>query len=130
MSAHVLVAAFLWLLVAVAVGVNAIDHDRSPFFWGVLTVLTGLIGVIVYLVVIGNELDDPDRTEGVVVCPNCSTRHPDSPAYCSDCGEPLETEPKTSTASMIRSGPDAYCGNCQTRVEFGTDECPRCGSVF
>lgn len=130
MSAHVLIVALLWLLVSIAVGVNAMDHDRSPFFWGLLTILTGLIGVIIYLIVLGNELDDPDRDEPVVVCPNCSTRHTNDLAYCSDCGEPLSEEDEAGTASIIRSGPNAYCGNCNARVEFGIEECPTCGSVF
>lgn len=130
MSAHVLIAAMLWLLVAVAVSVHAMDRGRSGFFWGILTVITGIFGVVIYLVVMGNELDDPDRGENVVVCPNCSARHDDSPDYCSDCGEQLEEEDETSTARVIRSGSNAYCGSCNARVEFDADECPGCGSVF
>ena len=130
MSAHPFIAVFLWFSVAIAVGVHALDRDRSGFFWGVLTMIAGIFGVIAYLVVIGNELDDPDRGERVVVCPNCSARHAESPQYCSDCGEPLGGEEETSTASIVRSGSRAYCGNCNGRVEFDADECPSCGGVF
>lgn len=130
MSAHFFVGAMLWLVVAVAVGVHAMDRGRSGFFWGISTVITGVIGLVVYIVVIADELDDPDRGETVVVCSNCAARHDESPDYCSDCGEPLGEEDETSTAGIVRSGPAAYCGRCNARVEFGADECPNCGSVF
>lgn len=130
MSGHFIVVAFLWVVAAIGVAMHAMDHDRSPFFWGILTILTGLIGLAVYIVVIGTQLDDSDRDENVVVCPNCSARHTESPSYCSDCGEPLDREDETSTASIVRSGSNAYCGNCNARVGFETDECPSCGSVF
>lgn len=104
MSFHFVILPFLWVVAAVGVGVHAMDHGRSPFFWGILTILTGLIGLAAYIAVIGTQLDDPNREENVVVCPNCSSRHDDSPAYCSDCGEPLEQEDEASTDRIIRSG--------------------------
>ena len=130
MSAHVLLIGFFWLVASVGVGVHAMDHDRSPFLWGTLTALTGLIGVAIYAVVIGTQLDDPDRGTDVVVCPGCSARHPDDPEFCSDCGEALEGEGSVQTASVLRSGSEAYCGNCHSRVELDADDCPSCGSVF
>ena len=133
MSAHIFVAVILWFVVALAVGIHAFDRGRSGFFWGILTIVTGILGLIAYLVVMGNELDDPNRGEGeenVVVCPNCSARHAEPSNFCSDCGESLEEAEETSTASVVRSGSNAYCGNCNARVEFGADECESCGSVF
>ena len=83
--------------------------------------------------VVGNELDDPDRGEdgsGVVVCPSCSTRHRGSPAYCSDCGQDLAEAAERRTASVLRSGADGYCSECHAPVEIDADACPSCGSVF
>lgn len=130
MAGHFAVVAFLWVVAGVAVGVHAMDHDRSPFLWGILTLLTGLVGLAAYIVVIGTKYDDPNRDESVTVCPNCSARHTEAPSYCSECGEPLETADETRRASVLRSGSKAYCGNCHSRIELGTDVCPKCESVF
>ena len=139
MSAHLYFALFLWTVIAAGVGVHASRRGRSGVLWGVLTFFTGLIGVVVYLVVLVGELDDRDRDKerpgegrdgSVVVCPNCDARHAGSPKHCSECGERIEEENERRTASIVRSGPRAYCGNCNARVEFGVDECPDCHSVF
>jgi RNA polymerase subunit RPABC4/transcription elongation factor Spt4 len=130
MSGHIFLVAMLWVLISVAISVHAMDRDRSPFFWGILTIFTGIVGVFVYLVVIGTELDDPERSENVVVCPDCSTRHTDAPTYCSECGTSLETTAETNTASILRSGSRAYCSHCKGRIDLDADQCPHCGSVF
>lgn len=130
MSVHALLIGFGWVLAAVGVGVHAMDHDRSPFLWGILTMLTGLIGVAIYAVVMGTQLDDPNREDDVLVCPNCSARHPKEPKFCSECGEALKGEAAAPTASVLRSGAEAFCGNCHSQVEIDAEECPSCGSIF
>lgn len=125
-----LLVSFLWLLASVGVGVHAMKHDRSPLLWGTLTILTGVIGLVVYIAVVGTQLDDPDRANTVVECPNCAARYADAPNFCSECGEALEQAPESETAHIVRSGANAHCGNCTASVEFDSERCPNCGSLF
>jgi RNA polymerase subunit RPABC4/transcription elongation factor Spt4 len=133
-SGHALavVVILFWTGISVAVGVHAINRDRSGFLWGGLTFVTGLIGLLVYAVVAGTAAeevddDDPERRRR---CPACSASHDDAPDYCPDCGEPLDEDDDVVVARLLRSGSRAYCSNCKERVDLDADDCPNCGAGF
>lgn len=118
------------ILLAVAVGIDANNRDRSGLAWGLLTFFTGLIGAFIYVLVLlmaaGSE-DDPDV---VRVCSNCSEAHDGAPAYCSNCGEALSQDDQAPTASIIMSGERAYCSNCNSQVDVDANACSGCGAVL
>jgi RNA polymerase subunit RPABC4/transcription elongation factor Spt4 len=133
-SSHVLavVAILFWTGLSVAVGVHAINRDRSGLLWGALTLVTGLVGLLIYAVVAGTAADevgggDPERRRR---CPACSASHDDAPDYCPDCGEPLDEGDDVVVARLLRSGSRGYCSNCKERVDLAADDCPNCGAVF
>lgn len=128
MSAHLVLFAVVWILIAIGVGIDAGNRDRSGFFWFLVTFFLGLFGVVIYLLVIRDTGDD--EPEDLRVCPNCSTGHAGSPNFCSNCGEPLEPEDETGAARIIRSGSDAYCSECLSRVALDDNVCPDCGRAF
>ncbi|UPV72738.1 hypothetical protein M0R89_09270 [Halorussus limi] len=67
MSDFLAFVALLWFILAVAVAFHATGHDRSGLLWFVIVFLTGIFGVVFYLLAI---------TSG---SPNESTEHiPDS----------------------------------------------------
>ena len=125
MSGHLVLLAVVWMVLAVVVGFHASNRGRSGFLWGTFTFFAGIFGVVVYLLVVLNEFDDPERA-----CPECSTKYTGAPAYCSNCGEPIDAEEKTRVAQKIRSGPRTYCSDCNSRVGFDADRCPSCGGIF
>jgi hypothetical protein len=104
-----LLVAFRTLL-AVGVGVHAGNRDPSGFVWGLVTFLTGLLGVFVYLLVLLTEDSGGEDEETIRVCPACSARLTGSPAYCPDCGEPLgdDTFENVNTTSELRAAAERF----------------------
>jgi len=133
-SSHVVVffAILFWTALAVGVGIHAMDRGRSGFLWGLLTFFTGLVGLLVYAVVVGTAADtvDDDDAERVRRCPECSASHEGSPNYCADCGEPLDEDDDVVRARVLRSGSRGYCSNCKSQVGLDADDCTNCGAVF
>jgi len=140
MSSHAFVALVVllfWTSVAAAVGIHASSRGRSGFVWGLVTFLTGLIGVGVYLLALLVTDDPPDDRDGdsddatrVRVCPTCSTSHEGAPNYCSACGESLDEDDDVVVARILRSGSRGYCSNCKSQVGLDADACADCGAVF
>lgn len=52
MSQLLLLTLLIWTALAVAVGFHANGHNRSTLFWSGLTLITGILGVIIYLLFI------------------------------------------------------------------------------
>jgi DNA-directed RNA polymerase subunit RPC12/RpoP len=133
-SSHVLVVVSLlfWIVLSVAVGIHASDRGRSGFLWAIVTAFTGLIGLLIYALVLGNAADQvtDDDPEQFRRCPACSTRHDGSPNYCSNCGEPLDEDDDVVVARLLRSGSRGYCSNCKSQVDLDADDCPDCGAVL
>lgn len=135
MSSHglaLVVALLVWTALSVAVGIHAMDRDRSGFLWGLLTFFTGLIGLLIYAVVAGSAADtvDDDEPERRRRCPACATSHDGTPNYCGECGEPLDETDDVVAARILRSGSRGYCSNCKSRVALDADRCSDCGAMF
>ena len=87
------VCAFLlyWMLMPVWVFVDAAKRDNHPALWGVLTLVTNIIGLIVYLVVRPEKPTcktcGESMSQAFVVCPLCGTRNK---AQCCSCGKVIE----------------------------------------
>ena len=119
MSSHALLISwfFFGVVLTVGVGVHANNRGRSGFIWGLLTLLTGVIGAFVYSLVIltgdgaPNE-EDPDHRR---VCPNCSATHTGRPEYCNACGEALGSDDDKPTGTILRTGSQGYCSNCKKK---------------
>jgi len=52
MSGVFVFIAFLWFVLAIAVGFHAKGHDRSGLLWFVVVFVTGIFGVVFYLLAI------------------------------------------------------------------------------
>lgn len=135
MSSHVLVVVSLlfWVALSVAVGIHANDRGRSGFLWAIVTLLTGLVGLLVYALVLGHAADqvnEEDDAERFRRCPACSTRHEGTPNFCGECGEPLDEDDDVVAARLLRSGSRGYCSNCKSQIALDADSCPNCGAVL
>lgn len=86
-------AAFLiyWCLLPVWVFMDAAKRDNHPALWGILTLFTNAVGLIVYLVArpekpACKQCGEP-LSMGFVVCPLCGARNKDQ---CCSCGRIIE----------------------------------------
>ena len=67
---------------------DAEKRDSSGALWLIIVILTGIIGLIIWLVVrppIGGEKKEPDRR-----CPNCGRSIPFDARVCTYCGKKFE----------------------------------------
>ena len=56
-------------------------------------------------------------------CPECNAEYTDEATVCSDCNALLVTE-------LPQSQPMDECDVCGAEVDFDSDFCPRCGTLF
>lgn len=92
------------LLLPVWVGMDAAWRGMRPFAWGILALLTGLIGLIAYLIA---------RVPAPQACPNCEKQILAKYVRCPTCGISLPTK----------------CPACGARLKPGWQYCPKCAGV-
>ncbi|HEY3366836.1 MAG TPA: zinc ribbon domain-containing protein [Symbiobacteriaceae bacterium] len=93
--------ALYWLSVAWWVFADARRHGSRAFAWGVLALLTNVVGAVVYLIV---------RKERVN-CPACGVPVERSFSHCPQCGQQLKYA----------------CAQCGTPMKDGWQYCAKCG---
>lgn len=103
------------------------NRDRSAVFRWLVSFFTGLTGVLSYLFVTLNDLDDPDRAKA---CPSCWAEYTGSVDYRPNCGKPIDADADREVVPAGRSGSRAHCGNCHTRVETDAESCWNGGRMF
>ncbi|MHB9144653.1 MAG: zinc ribbon domain-containing protein [Symbiobacteriia bacterium] len=90
-----------WLSIAWWVFTDARRRSGRAFAWGLLTLLTNLVGLSVYLIV------RQERRS----CPTCNAAIENQYAHCPNCGEPLKR----------------FCVGCKEELRPGWGYCPKCG---
>lgn len=68
-----------WIIVTLMIYQNALKLKMNAFFWGIITLFTNVIGVVIYLIYIKNR----------VVCKKCHTSISINDKYCKSCGEKI-----------------------------------------
>ena len=92
-----------WLSVAWWVYLDARRRENNPFAWGMLTLLTNLVGVAIYLIARRQWLQ----------CPNCGGRVEKKFRNCPWCGHALIT----------------VCAQCSQPLQRGWTHCASCGTA-
>ncbi|WP_424000384.1 zinc ribbon domain-containing protein [Haloarcula salina] len=130
--------AFVWGMVAFAIGIDASRRGRHSGLWAVLTFVTGLFGAVLYGVVVlttsdpsdGGQSDDETDSAVVRVCPSCSSQCDAAQNYCGECGAELGPEDEYPVGRRLKSGSKQYCSNCKSEIDREANTCPNCGAVF
>ncbi|MFB6207679.1 MAG: zinc ribbon domain-containing protein [Haloglomus sp.] len=130
--------AFVWGMLAFAVGIDASRRGRHGGFWAVVIFLTGLFGAVIYGLVVltttdpgdDGHSDDETDPELVRVCPTCASESDTSQNYCGECGAELGPENEHSVGRRLKTGSKRYCSNCKAEVGREANACPSCGTVF
>ncbi len=99
-----LAAAFLWFLLPTWVYVDGREHGiRRPMLWSFLVLISGLLGLVVYLI------GRPEAPQ-VLRCPECR-REVNGGAFCPHCGRDLA---------------GTFCAACRYPLKSGWVFCPSC----
>lgn len=72
----------------------------SPLYWGLIGLLTNLVGLIVYKI----------YKRGMALCPSCGTAH----LYCSACGTQLGTRCENCGCKV--GAKDSFCHHCGNKI--------------
>lgn len=91
-----------WVLLALWVYANALKSRLNAPMWGIVTLLTNLAGLFIYLIYRQNRQ----------TCFKCGTVQNRANLYCTSCGTRL----------------GEICKNCHTPVDGGDNYCKNCGS--
>ena len=78
----------IWIILAIWVYKDANKRGSSGVLWLLIVLITGIIGLIIWLVVrppIGGEKKEPERR-----CPNCGRAIPNDAKACPYCAKKFE----------------------------------------
>lgn len=101
-----------WLVPAVAVYVHASNRNRDALLWAVVTLVAGLLGVLVYILLAGGGAGALTQRQDTVECPDCAQRQREANECCTDCGAHLWVD----------------CRQCGHRNAPSNRYCPDCGT--
>jgi RNA polymerase subunit RPABC4/transcription elongation factor Spt4 len=97
-----LIVALYWIGLALWVYKDAAGKKLNASLWGLLVLITNLVGLIVFLIYKQNSL----------TCYQCGALQSKLNAFCSNCGTRVNES----------------CNNCQAIISKGDNYCGRCGS--
>ena len=83
---YLLIWFIVWILVAIWVYKDAEKRGKSEVLWLLIVILLGLIGLIIWLLVSGEEPKGPPERR----CPNCGRPIPKDTRICPYCGKKFE----------------------------------------
>jgi RNA polymerase subunit RPABC4/transcription elongation factor Spt4 len=125
-----LILFFVWLILAIFVYKDAEKRDKSGVLWLIIVLLTGIIGLIIWLVVrppLGGEIPMPtyQSPPQYRVCPRCNSNIPMFSRFCQHCGQQFETP-----SSFEKENKPKYCRNCGSVIQSNRKFCSECGYKF
>jgi hypothetical protein len=111
----------LWIVIAVWVYRDAEERGMSGALWLIIVILTGLIGLIIYMVV---RTDTPQYG----YYPQQQQPYQPYPPYQQQ-PPPGQAPPPAATAPPAQPpGAARFCSNCGGTLPEGAAHCPNCGA--
>ncbi|MEA5038265.1 MAG: zinc ribbon domain-containing protein [Clostridiaceae bacterium] len=105
MTVAVLFFMIYWVLVALWAYQNAAKSKLYPVFWGIIVLLTNVVGIIVYLLY---------KRENAA-CSVCGASQSRQHLYCTSCGAKLGATCKNCGAHIGKK--DLFCPNCGGKIQ-------------
>jgi hypothetical protein len=111
----------LWVVPAVGVYVHASNRGRDALLWAIVTLVAGLVGVLLYVLLAGSGEISTGRGRETRSCPQCGHSQPAERDYCTDCGAHLWVD--CPECGRKTSPNHRYCPDCG--AEIGSDTRPQ-----
>lgn len=105
-SISVLILFFMLYLIITSLMVfqNAYIIKSNAYFWGILTLFTNIIGVIIYLIYKNRR----------IICNKCNVINNKNNIYCINCGNKINECCKKCHSIINKK--DKYCKNCGQKI--------------
>ena len=114
MSGLFILVSLLWIVPAAAVYAHAANRNRDALLWALVTLVAGLLGVLLYVLLAGDGSVSVKRGRKTVTCPDCGSEQRVDSDYCTECGTSLSV---TCPQCGQRNAPDnRYCPDCGTKM--------------
>ena len=97
-DAIVLIGAFVWVVLALLVATDTIGHPENGFIWFIIVLITGIFGLVFYLL-----WRRPRGDRGSVACSECGADNVADANYCHNCGESLPSGDDTQQSEQRES---------------------------
>lgn len=104
LSIIILFLSLYWIIVALMIYQNSLNRGLNPYIWTGLTLITNVIGVMIYLIYKYNR----------VTCNKCKTSNNKNNLYCTSCGNKINKSCKK--CHSIISKKDKYCKSCGEKI--------------
>lgn len=93
-----------WIIVTLMIYQNAMKLKLNAYLWGLITLLTNVLGVLIYLFYIRNR----------ITCNKCHTSNTKDSIYCISCGNKINISCKK--CHTVISKKDKYCKSCGEKI--------------
>lgn len=104
LSILILFLSIYWIIVALMIYQNTLESGLNPYLWTIITLLTNVIGVLLYLIYKYNR----------IVCDKCKISNNKNNLYCTNCGNKINKSCKK--CHSIISKKDKYCKSCGEKL--------------
>lgn len=104
LSIMVLFFMIYWIITSLMIYQNALKIKLNAYFWGILTLFTNVIGVLIYLIYKNNR----------ITCNKCNTSNEKNNIYCINCGNKIND--CCTKCHTIINKKDKYCKSCGEKI--------------
>lgn len=94
-----------WILIAIWIYNDSKEKGLNQIFWGIVGILTGILGLIIYLI----------YAHRLEYCRECKKRIDKNANYCAVCGS--ASAKKCSSCGQLNKVTMNYCPNCGAKQE-------------
>ena len=106
-----LISAIYLVIISLWIYQNALKAKLNAPFWGIVTLCTNLVGVLVYAL----------YKKSRILCGNCGAAQSSSHIYCCDCGEKITGSCPVCGTSIGKNY--TYCSKCGVKQKGNSTSC-------
>ncbi len=114
------------VFIAIFVALKAKKNGQNPFFWGIFTFITPIIGIFVYLI-LKTSWKSQVRSGNGFYCLKCGLANDSSSINCKNCKSQLSQRMNSDPSFIQPFSKHKYCISCGAKNPPNNQFCGECG---